>query len=149
MIQLEFERTIERPIEEVFARLVDIDAYEEWLPPSYIFKGGGVVKPDQEIGLGTRFTDETPMGTFHGEVTEFEPPRRVAFEQNLGRNDELVFSSRPAYTLADGPYGTRVKHEAEGQLFGYFRLAEPIVWVMARNERRRIMDHLKRSFATR
>lgn len=39
MIRLEYERTIESPIEEVFARLADIARYEEWLPHSRIFRG--------------------------------------------------------------------------------------------------------------
>lgn len=34
MFQLRFERHIERPIEDAFARAVDIDGYEDWRPRS-------------------------------------------------------------------------------------------------------------------
>lgn len=149
MIRLEFERTIDRSIDEVFARLADIDSYEDWLPHSLIFRGGRLVESDQEVTTGTRFVDETPLGQFFGEVTEFEPPTHIAFEQNLGRNDELVFSSRPAYVLESTEHGTKVSHYAEGELFGPMRLAEPIVWMLARNERKRTLETLKRSLEDR
>ena len=145
MIQLEFETTIQRPIEEVFARLVDIDSYEDWLPHSLIFRGGGLKQPEEEVTEGTEFVDVTPIGKFHGRVTEFEPPTRVAFEQNLSRRGDRVFSSRPSYVLQQTDDGTLVTHHAQGELYGPLSFTEPVVRMLASHERQRTFDQLKRS----
>jgi len=145
MFQLRFERHIERPIEDVFARLIDIDGYEDWLPQSLIFKGGGLKAPDREIEVGTRFIDRTPFGRFHGEVTELDPPRRVAFKQSVRMFGSLAFISKPSYTLESTDNGTRVIHDAVGETHGPTRFFEPLVRVLASRERRRTIDQLKRS----
>lgn len=146
MFQLRFERHIEQPVEAVFTRLVDIDGYRDWLPRSLIFKGGGLNDPDREIEVGTRFVDRTPFGRFHGEVTELDPPRRVAFEQSLRQFGRPVFVSKPSYTLEPTDNGTRVIHDAVGETYGPTRLLEPLVRVLASRERRRTIDELRESF---
>lgn len=145
MICLEYERTIESPIEEVFARLADIDRYEEWLPHSGIYRGGRLAETDTAPEEGAEFFDHTPLGRLRGEITELDPPRRLAFRQRLRWKGKLVFESRPRYTLVPKNGGTRVVHEAEGELHGAFRLARPLVWLIATKERQRILDELKRS----
>ncbi|MFP3882538.1 MAG: SRPBCC family protein [Actinomycetota bacterium] len=148
MFHLRFERHIEQPIEDVFARLIDIDAYPDWLPQSLIFKGGGLEDPEQAIEVGTRFVDRTPFGRFHGEVTELDPPRRVAFEQSVRQFGRLAFISKPSYTLEPTDNGTQVIHDAVGETHGPTRLFEPLVRVLASKERQRTIDELKRSLET-
>lgn len=146
MFQFSFERHIEQSIETVFARLVDIDGYGEWLPRSLVFKGGGLKDPEREIEVGTKFVDRTPFGRFHGEVTELDPPRRVAFEQKLYQFGKLMFVSKPSYTLEPTDDGTRVIHDAEGETYGPTRLFESLVRVLAARERSRTIDELQKSF---
>ncbi len=146
MFQLRFERHIEQPVEVVFARLVDIDGYGEWLPRSLIFKGGGLREPERDIEVGTEFVDRTPFGRFHGEVTELDPPRRVAFEQKLHQFGKLMFVSKPSYTLEPTDDGTKVIHDAVGETYGPTRLFEQLVRVLASQERSRTIDQLQESF---
>jgi uncharacterized protein YndB with AHSA1/START domain len=145
MIQLELEREIGRPIEEVFARLADIDRYREWLPKSLIFKGGGLVAPDEAVARGTEFVDVTPLGKLRGEVTSFEPPTGIGFEQTLRRWGKPVLISHPSYQLSATDRGTHVSHQGEAELFGALTFTEPLVRVLAIRERTRIVDELKRS----
>lgn len=146
MFHLEFERTINRSPGDVFARLADIDGYRDWLPRSFIFKGGGLTRPGETIRFGTEFVDRTPFGSFHGRVTEFDPPRKIGFEQRLTRFGKPVFDARPSYVLETTSDGTRVRHIAEGELYWINTIAEPLVQRLASSERRRTIDALKKSF---
>lgn len=148
MIELEFEVEIERPIEDVFARLADIDRYREWLPKSLIFKGGGLVTPTADVGLGTEFIDITPLGRLRGTVTQFQPPARIGFEQTLRRWGKPVFVSRPSYELTAWDPGTHVRHRGEVELSGSLAFTEPLVRRLALGERSRVVQELKRSFET-
>lgn len=148
MIELEVEAVIERPIEEVFARLADIDHYREWLPKSFIFKGGGLVAPTEEVGQGTEFIDITPLGRLRGTVTQFQPPARIGFEQTLRRWGKHVFVSRPSYELTAKAGGTHVRHHGEAELSRALAFADPLVRRLALRERSRVVEELKRSLET-
>jgi hypothetical protein len=53
--------------------------------------------------------------------------------------------ARPAYRLeADGDK-TIVQHIAEGELFGLMRLIRPVATLLARSERTRTLESLRRS----
>jgi uncharacterized protein YndB with AHSA1/START domain len=145
VIRLQIDRTIDRPIEEVFDRLADIDGYRTWMPQSGLFRDSESVA-GHATGVGTEFRDITRMGVLPGRVTVFERPNRIAFHQVLRRHDEVVFDSRPSYELEATAEGTMVRHHAEGELHGALRLLEPIVRLMARRERTRTLDALQASF---
>ena len=146
MIRFEITRLIERPREEVFARLANIDGYNEWLSHSRIFRGTTVRAGANPIGPGTRFEDQTPVGVFEGEILEYVPPQRIAFRQILSWMGGPVFESRPAYLLGSSHAGTDVLHVAEGEVFGAYRLIEPYVRQLAVEERTRTLDALEQSF---
>ena len=79
LVEFELERVVHAPVEQVFARLADIQGYNEWMPAK-----GSILKRTQltspgEPGLGTTFVDETKYGPTPGEIVEFEPPRTVVF----------------------------------------------------------------------
>lgn len=57
--------------------------------------------------------------------------------------------ARPSYELVPTQTGTEVRHIAEGQLFGIFRLMEPVVVQVARGERKRTVEALKASLEKR
>lgn len=142
MIHVEYETVINRPIAEVFDKLVDIDSYPDWLPQSRVFLK--CWKTSQgPVGRGTTFVDQSRIGRYHGVVTSFQRPTRVAFRMRLRWLGMDVMESRPGYVLQEVPGGTRVQHHAEGELFGLFRILEPYVEMRARQERIRTVDVLK------
>ena len=83
----------------------------------------GVVPPvgqtsDGRVGLRTAYFDATRMGTFRGEVTDFEPPARIGFRETLRWFGSDLMEARPVYILEADRDKTIVHHVAEGELFG-------------------------------
>ncbi|MFO7893948.1 MAG: SRPBCC family protein [Longimicrobiales bacterium] len=115
MIRVEIEETIDRPTEEVFERLIDMDRYAEWMPESWFYITSRK-DTDGPVKVGTRYTDVTRLGAVRGEVAELERPRRVVFH-----------------------------YVAEGRLQGAFRALRPVIQWIANGERRRTVAALKAS----
>lgn len=147
MIRVEIHETIRQPVEEVFARLVDIDRYPEWRAG-----GGGIFLTCSQdspgaVGEGTRYTDRTRLGTVVGEVAAFDPPRRVVFHYTSRLLGKTAIEGWPGYTLeSDGAGGTRLHHHAEARAYGPLRLLEPLIRWVADRERRATVQALKESF---
>jgi hypothetical protein len=85
------------------------------------------------------------MGTFRGEVTDYEPPARIGFRETLRWFGSDLMEARPDYTLEAHGDKTIVHHVAEGELFGMMRLMKPLAALLARSERDRTVDSLRRS----
>ena len=88
-IEVTVETTIERPVEAVFERVVDVEAWPEWLIASGIT---AVRRSSAEpIAPGERLVvDQTAAGrsaTFAAEVATLAPPSRLAIR---GRDDDGV-----------------------------------------------------------
>lgn len=148
MIRIVVEETIHRPIDVVFAKLVDIDAYPHWMPNTGLFVH---CTKDTEgpVGVGTTYTDETKLGPVQGEVSVFEPPRKVTFHYTDHMLGKKTMDGWPGYVLEPhGDSATRVHHVAEAHLYGFFRLFEPLFRGIARRERRRTVAALKASLET-
>jgi uncharacterized protein YndB with AHSA1/START domain len=61
-IEFELERTIGAPIEQVFARLVDIEGHNDWMADlGSMLKRTRQTSPG-EPDVGTTFVDETSQG---------------------------------------------------------------------------------------
>jgi uncharacterized protein YndB with AHSA1/START domain len=145
MIRVHLERTIHRPIQQVFQHLTDIPRYPEWMPGNSILRHC-TQDSDGVVGPGTTYTDRTTLGTVQGEVAEFQRPTRVVFHYSARLLGRVVLEGWPGYTLErTGPDTTLVRHDAEARLYGPFRVLQPVVQRIARNERRRTVDALKRS----
>ena len=143
-VRSEARTTINRPIGDVFARLADLDDYGTWMRRTGLFRRSGQTS-DGPLGLGTAYIDATRMGTFRGQITDYQPPSRIAFRETLRWFDSDLMEARPEYLLqADGDR-TIVHHVAEGDLFGVMRLMKPVAALMARSERRRTIESLRRS----
>jgi hypothetical protein len=97
------------------------------------------------LGLGTAYFDATRLGTFHGEVTDYEPPTRIGFRETLRMFGSDLMEARPDYVLEADQDRTIVRHVAEGELFGVMRLMKPVAAVLARSERARTLKSLRRS----
>jgi len=149
MIRVEVHETIHRPIDEVFARLVDIAAYPAWLSRNWFFITCSKDSPGP-VGEGTTYTDTTRLGAVRGDVSVFERPRKVVFHYTARLLGTTVMQGWPGYTLErDGESRTAVHHVAEGHLYGPFRLLRPVVQRIANAERRRTVQELKASLEGR
>ena len=143
-VRFETRTTIDRPIGEVFARLADLDGYRTWMYRTGLFRRSGQTS-DGPLERGTGYFDATRMGTFHGQITDYETPSRIGFSETLRWFDSELMEARALYVLeADGDR-TIVHHVAEGELFGLMRLMKPVAALLARSERTRTVKSLKRS----
>jgi uncharacterized protein YndB with AHSA1/START domain len=148
VVEFELERVVRAPIEEVFARLADIEGYNKWMPAK-----GSILKRTQltspgDPALGTTFVDETKYGPTPGEIVEFEPPRTVVFhwweKSKLGK---LKMEGWPGYELtAEGEDATRVRHHARLRTYGLWRAATSFLRRLAVKERTVTLEALQASF---
>src|SRR6059058_1079150 len=143
-VRYETRTTIDRPISDVFARLADLDGYRTWMRRTGLFRRSGQTT-EGPLGAGTAYFDATRMGTFRGQITDYEPPSRIGFRETLRWFGSDLMEARPDYVLEADRDTTIVHHVAEGELFGVMRLMKPVAGLMARSERARTISALKRS----
>jgi uncharacterized protein YndB with AHSA1/START domain len=143
-VRYETRTTIDRPISDVFARLADLDGYRTWMRRTGLFRRSGQTS-DGPLSLGTTYFDATRMGTFRGEVTDYEPPARIGFRQTLRWFGSDLMEVRPEYILQADRDKTIVRHIAEAELFGMMRLMKPVAALLVRSERARTVESLRRS----
>ena len=82
IVRFESRTVIQAPVSEVFERLADLPGYGRWMHRTGLFRGCRLTS-QPPVRRGTTYLDSTRMGTFDGEVTEFVPPTRIAFRENL------------------------------------------------------------------
>ena len=143
-VRYETRATIDRPIGDVFTRLADLDGYRTWMRRTGLFRRSGQTSGGP-VSLGTAYFDATRMGTFRGEVTDYEPPTRIGFRETLRWFGSDLMEARPQYILEADQDKTIVHHVAEGELFGMMRLMKPVAALLARSERARTVESLRRS----
>ena len=143
-VRYESRTTIDRPIADVFARLADLQGYGTWMHRTGLFGRCGQTS-DGPLGKGTAYFDASRMGTFRGEVTEFQPPSRIGFREMLRWFGSDVTEARAEYSLEADEDRTIVHHVAEGELFGLMRLMKPVAGLLANSERARTVKSLRRS----
>lgn len=145
-MHVEVDTRIDRPVEDVFERLARLSEYSRWLPRSIVFTTCRQTSPGP-VGPGTTYDDVTKLGTLRGEVHDLAAPHRIAFRETLRWLGRPVMEARMEYALRPDAAGrTEVHHVAEGELRGALGLVEPLVAMIARRERQRTIDALKRSF---
>jgi uncharacterized protein YndB with AHSA1/START domain len=144
-VRFESQTVIQRPAQEVFARLADLPGYRRWMHRDGLFRRCELAS-GETMRAGTTYRDLTRMGRFDGEVTEFAPPTRIAFQETLSWFGVQLTRARPAYVLEGDENGTVVHHVAVGELYGVMRWFKPAAGWMANRERARTLDSLKRSF---
>jgi uncharacterized protein YndB with AHSA1/START domain len=123
-IEFELERTIRAPIEQVFARLVDIEGHNAWMADT-----GSMLKHTRQTSpggpaVGTTFIDETSHGIMPGEIAELEAPHRIVYHWwEKSRSGKFKFEGWPAYHLQpSGDSETLVRHRAKLVSYGVWRL---------------------------
>jgi uncharacterized protein YndB with AHSA1/START domain len=147
-VRYETSTTIDRPIGEVFARLADLGGYRTWMHRTGLFRRSGQTS-DGPPGPETAYFDATRMGTFRGRITVYQPPSRIGFRETLRWFGSDLMEARPEYLLVADRDRTIVHHVAEGELFGWMRLMKPAAALLARSERTRTVESLKRSLELR
>lgn len=145
VVRFESQTVVPGSVTEVFARLADLPRYEQWMHRNGLFRRCRLTS-EAPVGKGTRYVDSTRMGTFEGEVTEFVPPTRIAFQETLRWFGSPVSRARPGYVLEGDDHETVIHHVAIGELYGWMRLMRPAAAWMARRERTRTLTSLTRSF---
>ena len=150
-IEFEIERAIRAPIEDVFARLVDIDGHNAWMANT-----GSMLKQTHQTSpgpptVGTTFVDETSQGTMPGEIAELEAPHTIVFHWwEESKSGKLKFEGWPSYRLhSSGEGETLVRHSGKLVSYGAWRLGTPIWRWLAIKERTITVDALKASFEQR
>ena len=143
-VRYETRTTIDRPIVDVFERLADIDDYRSWMHRTGLFRRSSQTSNGRR-GLGTTYLDATRMGTFRGQITDYQPPLRIEFRETLRLLGSDLMEARPKYLLEADQDKTVVHHIAEGELFGLMRLMKPVAGLLARSERSRTVKSLRRS----
>lgn len=144
IVRYETRTTIDRPIGDVFARLADLDGYRAWMHRTGLFRRSGQTS-DGPRGSGTVYVDATRMGTFRGQITDYQPPSRIGFRETLRWFGSDLMEARPEYLLEADRDKTIVHHTAQGELFGLMRLMKPVAALLARSERARTVKSLRRS----
>lgn len=150
-IEFEIERTVRAPIEDVFARLIDIDGHNAWMADT-----GSMLKLTRQTSpgppaVGTTFVDETSQGSMPGEIVELVAPHTIVYHWwEKSRAGKLTFEGWPSYRLQSSGEGeTLVRHRGTLVSYGLWRLGTPIWRRLAIKERTVTVDALQASFEQR
>ena len=130
--------------ERVFSLLAELRDYDRWLPGSSAFRGTHRIS-EGPIGVGTTYVEPGPFGVRHGRVTEFEPPRRLAFEQPMTMRPSAlgVIGIHLVMTLTPDGDTVHVRRELRLDPRGPVKLLMPAVLPAFRSENIRLMEMLK------
>lgn len=144
------QRTVPAPVDEVFARLADIEGHNDWMPGKRSIHKRSRLTSSGPVGVGTTYADETLFGTAAGEVLEHDPPRRLVYHWRQTMLGRVTAEGWLGYTLepASGG-GTEVRHDARLQTHGLYRAATPMLRRIALRERTTTVDALVASFGQR
>lgn len=138
MIKIEESLKINRPIEDVFAFVADIENLPQWAAP--------VIEARQtsngEVGVGTK---QSQVAQFLGrkiettqEVTEYELNKKLSTKATSGPLPLEVH-----YTFEPADDGTMMTLEGFVEAEGVFSLAEPIVGRMLIRQTKADAENLK------
>jgi len=120
MIRATWTQRIERPVEQVFDYVADLDHEPEWNADA-----SNVVRVTPgEVGLGTVWEEDfRRVGHYVTTIDAYERPRAVSFDARNPRTDARVrFQFAP-----DGSEATTVSCTVELTMKGAMRLLEPLL----------------------
>jgi uncharacterized protein YndB with AHSA1/START domain len=146
--EFEVVRTVNAPIEQVFARLLDFARYDDWMPTKGSIRKSSEQTSPGEPAVGTTYVDDTRFGKTPGEIAELEAPTTLVFHWWDGAEGKLNAEGWPGYTLeAVDEHTTVVRHHARLQTYRHYRLATPVLAMIAKRERTATLEALQASFA--
>jgi hypothetical protein len=134
--------------EVILDLIADMPNYGCWLPGSEAFGGTTRVTP-YPVSLGTTYLDAGPAGQRPGSVTEFDPPRRIAFHHTMVLKKgpltaDIDVHIRYTFEPQDGATAVIRALDLSIKMPGLIKLAEQFVLSAFRKENVRIMVELKR-----
>jgi uncharacterized protein YndB with AHSA1/START domain len=138
MIKLENRVTIDRPLEDVWPHVGDPTQWHVWRDAM----NGPAVKTDAgHVDIGTIYDYESEfMGRTaetHFEVVAYEPQRRLTVTAEVPVPVKLAFHCE----RSNG--GTRVVQETEGEVGGFFGIAEPLVKPLMKRRFQKDLNQLR------
>ena len=126
-MERDYEITIDKPVEDVFAVLAAVERYHEWLPPSETYIRCEL-ESDEPIKQGSKFVDIQSHGVkMPGEVHIYDPPHRIGFRQRFAAPLGAEVRVRMEYTLK--PDGDRT-HVVRHHVFQMPLLLKPMELVL-------------------
>ena len=138
MIKHEVTIHLNRPVEQVFAFLMDTTQLTTW--QTNLIKFDKIT--EGPLRMGSRFQEVRRTGrresAFQAEITAFEPNKR--FETRTFTKPQVTVS----YSLEPEDGGTRVKHRLVMFTSGLMRLLEPMIAKSIREENDMDFENLKR-----
>jgi uncharacterized protein YndB with AHSA1/START domain len=149
-VDFELERRVGAPPAEVFARLVDIEGYNRWMPSRGSIRRRSEQTSSGPPAVGTTYLDQTLFGPTPGEISELNPPRTLTYHWwDRTKSGRLNMEGWPAYTLDDaGDGATLVHHHVSLRTHGVYTLATPLLRLIARRERTAVLTALAASFGS-
>jgi carbon monoxide dehydrogenase subunit G len=132
------ETTIDRPVDTVWARLVDWDAAARWMPGVQALRADGPTAPGTTLVFTSRGRDRV------GQIAAVEPGRSITLRsQQGGVVADYVYACAP-----DGA-GTRVSLVADCRMAGPVRLLGPVIRYAIRRADGGQLDAFAATFGSR
>ncbi|MBB6185892.1 SRPBCC family protein [Rhodanobacter sp. MP7CTX1] len=149
MTELHFEIDVRAPLEQVFALVTNLRAYDTWLPGSTAFHGTTTIS-NGPIRVGTTYVEPGPFAVRHGRVIELLPPTHVAFEQPMTLRPGFfgVVGIHLACDLTQAVDFVRVRRSLDLSFHGPVKLARAVIIRLFKDENERTLEALK-TFAER
>jgi len=143
-----FTARIDGPPELIFDLIADMPNYHRWLPGSEAFGQTTEVTP-YPVCLGTTYRDWGPAGERRGSVTEYDPPKHLAFHHTMPLKRGLLSANIDVnirYTLEPVDSGTNVIRALDLtiEMPTLLKLARPFIVSAFQKENERILAELKR-----
>lgn len=137
MIKINVSVVIHRSVEDVFAFTNDISHWAEWNPGLIEASAShGPLRAGSRIREVFRFLGRRIESTF--ELVEYEPNRQVTYRTVAG---PIPMTGTQTYEPIDG--ATKLTVSGEGEVGGFFKLAEPVLAQMTRRQLQTGLDNLK------
>jgi len=138
MIQHEVSIHLDRPVEQVFAYLIDSNNLRAWQ--------SNLIETEQltenPLRVGTRFREVRQMGRrateYQAEITEFEPNKRFATETLTGPKCWVTYTFEPEKN------GTRINYKFILETNGMMRLLKPLIASSIKKDSHSDFEKLKR-----
>ncbi len=145
---LHFTTAINVPPQAVFDRIADFAHYDQWLPPSGMFKSVMEIS-ENPIRLDSTYVDKGTNSTMYGKVTVYQPPEKITFHQVtqikvLGLA-VAALTVTIAYQLESGSGGTNLTRDVTVQASGLLTLLQSRLLPGIAVESQRILAALKQS----
>ena len=138
MIELKNEVQIDRPLKEVWSYVGDPAQWHTWrdaMTAPAVKSDEGAIETGTTFDYQSAFMGRTVEAVF--EVVAYEPQRQIAVET------DVPLSVRLAFRCEETGEGTRVIQETNGQVGGFFGIAEPLVRPLMKRQFQKDLNKLK------